>query len=163
LALGDNSLAAMSDAKILKSNDSFIFDSMISSAFLYWDAQSGKSLTLCFATTGEFYPGSQISVVSGGVSITEGSALSSALLGSAGNAASVSVTSASAVQICAADSSRKKLTFYTNADLWVGDASVAVGSRGIPVYAGYFEWPSQATLYAIAVGATATVTGNDTR
>lgn len=113
MALGDNSLDAVNDAKQLKSNDSFEFDSMVSSCYLYWTAQSGKSLYLVFSTTGAFRPGSQISVISGGINITEGDALSSTLL--TGGLPTIAVTSR--VKILDQDTSRKNFVGYTDAEI----------------------------------------------
>ena len=163
LGLGDNTLDALQDAKELKANDSFDFERFVGSAFLFWDAQAGKSLKLVFSTTGSFKPGSQISQISGGLSISEGSALSSAKLGSLGTAATVAVPDSAATVILPADTDRKNNRLYTDADIWIGDASVAVNARGIPITTGWFEWPSTSILYAIAVSGTANIYGNDTR
>jgi len=163
LGLGDNTLDALQDAKELKANDSFDFDSFVSSAFVFWDAQAGKSLKLVFATTGSFKPGSQISQISGGLSISEGSAISSAKLGAAGNAATVALDAVTAAVILPSDTDRKNQRMYTDAPIWIGDASVAVNARGIPIPAGWFEWPCTSILYAISVAGTANIYGNDTR
>lgn len=163
LSLGDNTLSSIEDAKELKANDSFEFSAMVAVAYLWWDAQSGKSMNLCFATTGVFKPGSQISQISGGLAISEGSALSSAKLGSLGTAATVAVPTGAGTVILPADTDRKNNRMYTDADIWIGDASVAVDARGIYVPAGWFEWPCTSILYATSVAGTANVYGNDTR
>jgi hypothetical protein len=157
LSLGDNTLAAMNDAKILKSNDSFEFESMVSASFLWWPAQSGKYLTLVFATTGTFKPGSQISQISGGVTIQEGSSFSEALLSSTGAATSVSVTT-TATQLLKLDTDRKVATLYTDAPIFLGGSSVTAGV-GVPVGPGQFQIRNTAAIYAITAAGTATVIG----
>lgn len=56
--------------------DSWGLPYQIPKCFLHWDAQVGKSAELVFFADGEFRSGSQISVTSGGVSITDGSTIS---------------------------------------------------------------------------------------
>jgi len=161
MGLGDNSLSAMGDAKQLTANDSFEFSGMVSSAYLYWAAQSGKSMNLVFSTMGAFKPGSQISQISGGVSVSEGSALASNLL--TGGVATIAVVTGAGQKIIDSDTSRKNMQIFTDAPIWIGDSSVAVNTRGVRVEAGLFNWPCTAALYATAVAGTANVYGNDTR
>ena len=163
LSPGENHIGAMASAMRLYNKDSFDFGKTLANAFLWWPAQAGKTIDLYLSTEGAMTAGSQISTIAGGLSISEGSALSSAKLGALGTAALVTVTSATAILILAADADRKNVKIYTSQDIWIGDASVAVGARGAYQPAGWFEWPSTALLYAIAVGADATVTGNDLR
>lgn len=161
LALGDNSLDSMRNAKKLRSNDSFEFSSMVSSAFLYWSAQSGKQLTLVFSTTGTFKPGSQISVLSGGVSIADGDTLTSNLL--TGGVATIAAPAGAATKILDADTARKSMKLYIDNDSWIGDASVSPGARGVLYMAGLIEIPSTAAHYIYPVSGTTNVFGNDYR
>lgn len=77
LALHEASTLQLDNALILGQRDAMKFPSMIARAFLYWDAQVGKSLDLYFFTDGEFSSGSMISNTNGGVSISEGSSITS--------------------------------------------------------------------------------------
>lgn len=142
-------------------NVSMKLDYPVAGGYLYFTAQSGKSITIFFFTDGDVKPGSLISAITGGVSVVDGSALSSALLSTTGAAASVSVTSGAAVKILASSGTRKSALLYTDQAIWIGDASVAVGTRGVPYPAGsYITVKNTTDVYAIAVGTTATVTGN---
>lgn len=161
LSPGENHIGAMASAMPLYKNDSFDFGKTLANAYLWWPAQAGKTIDLYLSTEGAMTAGSQISTIAGGLSISQGSALSSAKL--AGSVALITVTSAAAVAILDADADRKNIIMFTDQDIWIGDASVAVGTRGIYIPAGFFEWPCTSLLYAIAVAADATVTGNDTR
>lgn len=149
LALGDNTVASLEGAKILKSNDSFEFTRMVSSSYLWWPAQSGKYMTLVFATTGVFKPGSQVSQLAGGVSILDGSGVSSAYLGASSNSSEISVA-ATATLILPADSNRKMAELEViDADVRIGDSGVTA-TTGVPRNAGsVWEYRSTAALYAI--------------
>lgn len=144
----------------LQRNLAISLERPVAGAYLYWSAQASKTITIYFLTDGDVRPGSLISQITGGVSIQDGTSVSSSKM-DAGASASKSVTSASAVAMFPADSTRKVMTCYTDQDIWVGDSSVAVGTRGIFIAGGSrFVWKNTAALYGIAVGATATVTGN---
>jgi hypothetical protein len=124
-------------------NDSLNMDDTINSANLVWSAQSGKSITLLFFLDIKFQSGSQISVNSGGVSINDGSAFSTAL---------VTLLTATATQIFSSNTSRKTGTFVNDSTgtIWVGGSSVADSgaNKGIPVLAGQsFVWRNTAALY----------------
>ena len=158
----DNKISDTDNPLELYKNDSFDFEKIISGGYLYWSAQTGKSVTLWLSTQGVMKPGSQISQVAGGVSIVSGSAMSSNNLGAAGSSVRVSVTT-TATQICPSDTSRKKLAVYFDGPVWIGDASVnaTVGSvRGIYFPGGVFEWENTAALYAITAAGTVTASGN---
>jgi len=150
----------LNDAVTLKNNLFLDLKYPIAGAQLYWSAQSGKTITIAFFTEGEVKPGSLVSAISGGVARIDGSSFTSAGLGSGGASASVIVASGAGTMILKADTSRKCATVYTDQAIWIGDSSVAVGTRGIPVAAGStFEWRNLGALYACAVGVTATITG----
>lgn len=155
----DNGIDRVDSALALRKNDAFDFKNMIPGGQLFWTAQAGKSVTLIFSTMGAMKPGAQLSQIAGGVSVSDGSSISSAKLSSTGAAPTVTVTTA-ATQICATDTDRKVLTFYFPADCWVGDASVAVGTRGVYQPAGQLVYKNTAALYAIAVSGSVVVTGN---
>lgn len=143
----------------LKENDAAFSPEEIRGCTLFWDAQAGKEMTIVFYVGVEFRPGSLLSVITGGVTINEGSALTQAGLGAAGNASSVAC-STSIAQLLASDSSRKVAKLFNpGTDLWVGNAAV---TAGVGLY-----WPSNtwltvrntAAIYAIAAAGTSTVTG----
>lgn len=56
--------------------DSWALPYQIPKCFLHWDAQPGKTAELVFFADAEFRSGSQISVTSGGVSVSDGSTVS---------------------------------------------------------------------------------------
>lgn len=143
----------------LKQNDSFKSDKEIKNAVLTWSAQASKSITLVFYLGIDFRPGSQLSTFAGGVSIIDGSSLSSAAIGSAGSSATVSVTT-SATQVCPSDTSRKRIDFYVPGAVWIGDGAVERGLRGIYFPGGIYSWRNTTSLYMISVAGTLTVTGN---
>lgn len=130
-----------------KLNDSWTMDEPTAEAYMYWGAQSSKTITLHFFVESEFRSGSQISVTGGGVAIVEGSAITSSR---------VDLTAATATLAIAADSSRKIASFQNNtgADVWFGNSSVSntgpnLGQR---VSAGaIFQWRNTAAIYAYSV------------
>jgi len=159
LVLGDNNLSAIADSKQLKQNDSFQFESTVSSAYLWWDAQSGKSLYLVFATTGNFFTGSQLSTISGGVTTSDGASVNDTGLGASSNASSITIAS-SATLILPQDLNRKVAELYVNGgDIMIGGSAVTTG-KGVPRLNGErFEWRNTAALYGILVNGAPIVTG----
>lgn len=130
-----------------KLNDSWTMDEPTAQAYIYWSAQSGKTITLHFFVESEFRSGSQISVTGGGVSVIEGSTTTTAL---------VDLTAATATSVLAADSTRKCATIQNNtgADIWVGGSSVSnTGANlGYKVPSGgTFIFKNTGTLYAYGV------------
>lgn len=132
----------------LKQNDSWVREFPVSQAFLWWAAQSGKSITLLFFVDSEFRSGSQVSVTGGGVSIVEGSTLSTTR---------VDLTASTATLVLAADSTRKCSTIQNNtgAEVWFGGSSVSSTGAGLGylVPAGAtFTFKNTGALYAYSVG-----------
>lgn len=132
----------------LKQNDAWVSDEPISNGFLYWSAQSGKTISLLFFVDSEFSSGSQISVTGGGVSIVEGSSFSTSV---------VDLTAATATLVIAANTARKLVSIQNNtgADIWMGPSTVTnTGpTLGLRVSAGaIFEWRNTAAIYAYSVG-----------
>lgn len=130
----------------LKKNDAWVSDSLIGEAFLHWDAQSGDSITLVFFTEAEFRSGSLISVNSGGVSISDGSAISNAVVTLAAGTAGV---------VFASSTTRKLglLQNNTGASIWLGPSTVddSGANLGLEIQAGdTFEYRNSAALYAIS-------------
>lgn len=119
-------------------------------AYLWWPAQSGKTMVLEFHVRGRVVPGNTQSTSY----VTEGS--------SATSGASGSVTT-SAASLLAADTDRKVSTIYNQgpSDILVGGSTVtnSAGARpGIPVLAGsFFQWKNSGALYAITDAGTATI------
>lgn len=157
LSPNENSIGSIAEAMPLYKNDSFDFGEFISAGYLWWPRQAGKSIELYLATQGRMQPGSQVSQVAGGLSVSDGSALNSNKL--SGGAASVSVGT-TATQILPANTDRKVATLYLSSGLWVGDSAVATGTRGIYAPQGQFVYRNTAPLYGIAPAGTVTVTGN---
>lgn len=142
-------------------NASFKTDNTVKQAVLTWPAQAGKVIVLVFYLGIDFRPGSQVAIINGSISIIGGSAIATGTLGSGANQASLTVTNASAVQLCAVNASRKAFNFYTSADIWVGDSSVAV-NRGTKITAGSsWQFSNTGALYAIADVVSSTVSGSE--
>lgn len=131
----------------LKKNDSWTRREPLAQAFLSWEAQAGKTLTLLFFVDSEFRSGSQISVSGGGVSINDGSTFTTTR---------VSLTAATAGAVVSANPSRKIASVQNNtgAQVWFGNSSVSnTGSNlGFKVEAGgVLQWRNTAALYAYSV------------
>lgn len=131
----------------LKLNDCLEMNQPISSAFLTWPAQSGKTITIFFFVSALFRSGSQLSVSGGGLSINDGSAFVNSR---------VTLAAAAATAVFASNGLRKVSTFQNNtgASVWVGGSTVTNGSTtiGIEVAAGaLFQWRNSAALYAYSV------------
>lgn len=139
----------------LSIKDSGILEFPVRQAYLTNAAQSG-TMTILFSVTTEFRSGSQISLSSGGVSITEGSTLSTR------TNVGLTLTSSTASIILPADSSRKVETIqnFTGQTLWLGDSTVTdlSGAKpGIQINDGdIFIWKNTAALYAYQNGSTLT-------
>lgn len=128
----------------LKQNSSIEVDYPISEAYLFWSAQPGKTMKLIAFVDANFRSGSQISVTGGGVSIVDGSTFSTAR---------VDLAAATATQVVASDSTRKKASIQNNtgADVWFGGSSVSGSGAnlGVKVSAGsILYWSNTAALYA---------------
>ena len=129
----------------LKHNASIEMDHPVNEAFLFWEAQAGKSMTLIAFVEARFRTGSQISVSGGGVSINDGS---TATLSSATLAATT------ATEIAAADTQRKKASIYndTGDTLYLGPDNTVTDSTGIPLADGnIIYWQNTAALYGYSV------------
>jgi hypothetical protein len=131
----------------VKQNDSWAVEFPVAGCFVFWEAQADKELTIVFFTDAQFSSGSQVSVTGGGVSIVEGSTLSTSV---------VDLNAASVTTVLAADSTRKVCSIQNNsgADVWFGGSSVSnTGANlGLKVSAGsVFEWRNTGALYAYSV------------
>lgn len=128
----------------LKQNDSLVIDRRTPEAYLHWDAQAGKTMSLLFFTDAEFRSGSQISVTGGGVSINEGSTVT--------GPTQVVLTAAVAAAIAPADSTRKTATIEnkTGGPIYIGDVTVtdSGATEGILIPAGSkIVWRNTGALY----------------
>lgn len=133
---------------ILRRNDSLVFDAPIPNAFFHWDAQANKEINIVFFTDAEFRSGSQISVTGGGVSIIDGSTVSTSV---------ATLAVAATTQIVASNSSRKVVSIQNNtgADIWVGDSAVtnSGATLGYKVLTGAtFQWRNTGALYGYSIG-----------
>lgn len=136
-------------AATLKQNDSLVFPRQLSKAFLHWDAQTGKTMTLIFFVTGEFRSGSQISQTGGGVSLVNGSSFVPSV---------VALGAAAATLVQASDSDRKKLTIQNTLanPIYIGNAATvtnAGATRGIEIQpGGDYEFNNTSACYAYNPG-----------
>lgn len=134
------------EAVPMQKNDSFVMPSPVK-AYLHWEPQPGKSVTLLLFATGEFRSGSQISQNGGGVSINDGS--SAAL-------ATTALTANTAAIIAPSKLDRKTALIQNNlgADVFVGGDPSVTTATGIRLPAGaQLAWKNTAALYGISTGA----------
>lgn len=124
------------------------FENRIDSCYLYWSAQSGKSITLVFMFDASFKSGSQISQNSGGVSISEGSSFDAQT--------TITLAAATAAIIIPSNLDRKVCTLENNtgADIFIGSSTVTSlgATRGLKVGAGsQIIWKNTSALYGYSV------------
>lgn len=158
LAPNENAIGNIAEALPLYKNDSFDFGITMAGAFLWWPAQAGKVIELYVSTEGRMQTGSQISQIAGGLSVSDGSTITSNVLGSAGDQAKLSITAAT--MVLPADTDRKKGTIYIDGPCWGGDAGVEVGARGVLFPAGLITVSNTAAFYLAPVAGTVNVFGN---
>ena len=130
-----------------KLNDSWTMDEPTAEAYIYWSAQSGKTITLHFFVESEFRSGSQISVTGGGVTLNSGSSFTRSV---------VTLVAATATSLFASDSTRKQATIQNNtgAALFFGESTItgSGATRGISVPpGGSLQWTNTSALYAYSV------------
>ena len=145
----------------LSKNDFGKNEEIISGGYLYWTAQAGKTMTIFFFVDGEFRPGSLINTIAGGVTSSDGSAISTSKLDTLGNQTSVSV-STSATIVAPTDTDRKLLELYVPGPVVYGDSAVVStpGSEiGTYFPGGILEWRNTAAIYMAAVSGTVRVSG----
>lgn len=131
----------------IQKNDSWSSDYPTTAAFLHWSAQSGKSITIIFFVSSEFKSGTQQTVTSGGVSITNGDAISTAV---------VTLAAATAAAAFAASTTRKRGLLQNNsgASIWIGPSTVtnSGATLGLEVQAGdTYAHNNASALYAYSV------------
>lgn len=154
----ENSIGNIAEAMPLYKNDSFNFGIMIAGGYLWWPAQTGKIMEIYLSTEGEMKPGSQVSQIAGGLSVSDGSSLASNLL--TGGLATIALPAAAATKILDTDTDRKSAELYFDTDVWVGDASVSPNARGLLVLAGGYTYKNTAQLYAYPDSGAGNVFGN---
>ena len=147
VSLQPDSIDSFQSAVPLTINDSMDFETVVSSAFLTWTAQAGKTITLVFFVDAAFRSGSQLSVSSGGVSISEGTAVTTTLK---------TFVAATQLSVFASSTLRKVGTFQNNTgnSVWMGPTGVtnSGSSIGIEVPAGgTFIWKNTAQLFGYSV------------
>lgn len=150
------------DSMPLQLKDSYQFDFAAAGGVLTWASQPGKIITLVFSLNTKLNTGTITTTSAGSVVVSDGSSTSTSTMGAAGTAATVAVTSAAAIQLCPANSSRKVFTFYnTGGNIRVGDSTV-LATTGVQVQSGgSLQFRNTGTLFAIAESASSTVTGNE--
>jgi hypothetical protein len=155
----DVSEGQLNGAITLKQNLAIKNGFPFSGAQFYWSAQSGKTMTVLFFVDADVTPGSQITNISGGVTISAGSSRSDAALASTQDQPSVTI-GASPTMIFPADSAR------LGAELEVAGGTIKLGGSGITSTNGATRndgdrWDDANTgaLYGILVSGTPKVTG----
>lgn len=126
--------------------DSWAVEYQIPKAFLHWPIQPGKTMEILFFSDSEFRSGSNISVTSGGLSISDGSNVATPVPATVGLSAAI---------LLPADPNRKVSNFYNDGTdvIYVGDATVTV-ANGMPVQVGESKaYRNASALYAISATA----------
>lgn len=111
----------------LGQKDVVSFDQPVTRAFLSWSAQPGKSITLLFGVGIDFKSGTLVSVQSGGVNVSDGSAISAAT--------KTTLSAGVAAAIAPQNLSRKCATLQnkTGASIFIaGDATVTDDTGAVP-------------------------------
>lgn len=134
----------------LNLKDSMEFDFAVSKGFITNDAQPGKSVTIIFSVSSKFRSGSQISVTSGGSTISDGE--------SATTLAAETAT-ATAAKLFPQKSTRKKMVIKNGgtSTVYLGSSVVtdpSGGFPGIPLASGdVYEWASPSECYGVCAAA----------
>jgi len=135
----------------LTKNNSLEFTKPIREAYLYWTAQTSKSIKIIFLLSGKFATNQFVQTSTGGVTLYDGSAVSP----SAG-----ATVAATAAALFASDTSRKMALIQNNGTIPIfisGTSSVTTdtgANPGIKLNPGEsFEWRSSAACYFIAASA----------
>lgn len=127
--------------------DSWSLPYQLPRCFLHWSAQPGKTVELVFFADAEFRSGSQISVTSGGISISEGSTLT--------GPTQVVLTAGVAGIITPQLLTRKIAVIQnkTGSDMFIGGAAVtgSGSTEGIKLPDGFvIEWRNTGALYGFS-------------
>lgn len=129
--------------------DSWALPYQIPKCFLHWDAQPGKTAELVFFADAEFRSGSQISVTSGGVSISDGSTVTGP---------TQAVLTAATAGIIAPQLLTRKVAIIQNktgSDLYIGGAAVtgSGATEGIKIAPdAIIEHRNTGALYGFSIG-----------
>lgn len=128
---------------LMKLRDSWSVDYPIPKCFLHWDIQPGKSMEILFFAESDFRSGSQLSITSGGVNITEGISFTRSVQ---------TLAAATATSIFAQNSSRTVSSFINQTldIVFVGEAGISAtgATRGWPVAPGeIFQWRNVSQLF----------------
>ncbi|KYG65268.1 hypothetical protein AZI87_11985 [Bdellovibrio bacteriovorus] len=136
-------------AFLFKMRDSWTIEYQVPRAYLHWAAQPGKTATLVFFPDSEFRSGSQLSVTSGGVSVSDGSVVNTPV--------SVTLAAGVAAVIVPQNLDRKVALIEnkTGSDIWIGGPAVsnAGANEGIRIASGErLEYRNTGDLYGYSVG-----------
>lgn len=132
----------------LRRGDVFTSENPIPNAYLHWAPQIGLSATLIFFVDSKFESGSQITSLSGGVNLSDGSIL--------GGPQKITLAATTATEIIPASATNIVTTLQnkTGGDLWIGDSSVSNtgATEGIKIpNDGIIYWRNQAALFGYSV------------
>jgi len=132
----------------LRQNVQMDFDYPINEAYLYWDAQAAKTISLVFMPEGTIKPGSLLSTVAGGVAIIDGSTFTRAR---------ETLVAATEKLVFAASSTRKLGTVenLTGATIYYGETGITNSglTQGLSCPpGGILQWRNAAALYLYSVG-----------
>lgn len=140
------------DSFPVKNNASLVLPYPVQKAFLDWDAQSGKSISILFFTRGVFSTNQLVSSLAAVVTLGDGDTADTQ------NGAQVL---AAGGQLFAADSARKCMLIENQSGqpIYIGSSVVDVPGGAQPGFTiqdgGTYEWRSTAACYAISATDTA--------
>lgn len=160
---GNIGLGSLQQSFPLSLKDSVKKQTASAQGLITWPSQPGKNITLVFSINSEITSGSQVQLVSGGVTLSNGSSVDEAVFGALGTSARLPVTAAPMI-IIPANSLRKVARFQVSGgDIRIGTGSVVVtpGSEtGMLLSDGdYYEWRNTGVLFAAAASGSPIITG----
>lgn len=143
------------DAFPIKNNSSLKLPYPVQKAFLTWDAQPSKTISILFFLRGEFATNQLVSSVAATMTPYVGDAVATQ------PGAQVDTTAA---ELFAQDTTRKEMVIQNQSgqSIWIGSSTVTAAggaSPGIEIQpGGSFSWQSTAACYAITTGAATAAT-----
>lgn len=161
MSLGGYDQYSVGNPVRLQRNASFYTPTEIKSCNLTWSAQTNQTAVLVLFLGVDFRPGSQLSILQGGISISGGTSIQTGTLGAGGIAGNVSVPAGAATQLCPINLNRTQITFYTDQAIWVGDSSAAINNGTLIAAGSTWQFQNTGELWAAAAAATATVSGSE--
>lgn len=156
---GNKSLGLQQPMIPLSLKDSHVQDFAAAQGLLVWPNQPGKSITLVFSINSETRSGSQVQLVAGGITVSNGSAIFNDVFGPAGTSGSFPLTALDT--ILPANANRKVTRFQVSGgDIRIGDSPTA--TTGLLLSDGdYYEHRNTGALKGFPVSGLPVITGTE--